>query len=355
MYLTRYPKSNNKSLKVWNAADELLIEYIDQNQLDFVNPIIVNDRFGFLSCSLIEFDPTIFIHYKSQEKSIRLNFIENNLPIEEERFLYPFDKPKELSEIAFVKIPKSLELFELQLAVISESLEKNATVLCGFMTRNFTPKLLQIAEKYFENVSQSLAKKKARLLILNNKKLTPKNSFIHKIAFKEETLKQYYGVFSSEHIDYATQFLLENLTIDQNIDCMCDLASGNGVIASYMHKSNKHAELHLVDDSYLATASSKMNITANNIYHHFSDNFENFSSDFFDLVVTNPPFHFDSENNIEITLQLFKSVAKCLKDNGKLIVVANKHLNYQTHLDKIYSSVKIVNENEKFIIYDCSK
>ena len=44
---------------------------------------------------------------------------------------------------------------------------------------------------------------------------------------------------------------------------------------------------------------------------------------------------FEFENNIEVSIELFKEVYRCLKMGGRFVLVANKHLNYKTHLQKV--------------------
>ena len=80
-----------------------------------------------------------------------------------------------------------------------------------------------------------------------------------------------------------------------------------------------------------------------------------FEQDYFDVVISNPPFHFEHENNIEVSLSLFQQVFNKLKPNGRFQLVANSHLNYRTHLLKIFPEVISTAENEKFVVYECIK
>jgi len=165
--------------------------------------------------------------------------------------------------------------------------------------------------------------------------------------------KQYAGVFSSDHIDYATQFLLEHLKLNETDSKILDLASGNGVIAHQIKAQKPDAEVHLLDDSFLAVESSKLNVE--DVSFHWNESLEDFNAKSFDLIVSNPPFHFEYENNIEVSLNLFIQAQRCLKENGRFLLVANQHLNYKTHLDKIFGSCSITAENDKFVVYDCLK
>ncbi|MBT6746559.1 MAG: class I SAM-dependent methyltransferase [Flavobacteriales bacterium] len=355
LIIRRYPKSENKSLRSFSAADELIEEYIETENIALRAPVLLNDRFGYLACNFHKFSPISIVNYKSQEKALRQNMLDNSISIIEQNIIFPFDKINHEVEIAIVKVPKSLDLFRLQLQKLSKCLGENSQVICGFMTRHFSKQMLEIAGDYFEEVEQTKAKKKARLIILSKKKKTQSNSLFNEITFGNKTIKQYFGVFSANKIDQATEFFLDNLNVDSSADVILDLASGNGIIAHAIRQQNANAEIHLVDDSYLAVESSKLNLKDENTHHHFSDSLENFTPEFFNLIVSNPPYHFEYETNIEVALDLFKQVHKKLKTSGHFQMVSAVSLNFKTHLTKLFSKVEILAENDKFIVYDCVK
>ena len=353
--IRRYPKSENKSLRSFSAADELIEEYIETENIALRAPVLLNDRFGYLACNFHKFSPISIVNYKSQEKALRQNMLDNNIAIIEQNIIFPLDKINHEVEIAIVKAPKSLDLFRLQLQKLSKCLGENSQVICGFMTRHFSKQMLEIASDYFEEVEQTKAKKKARLIILSIKKKTQSNSLFNEITFGDKTIKQYFGVFSANKIDQATEFFLDNLNVDSSAGVILDLASGNGIIAHAIRQQYASAEIHLVDDSYLAVESSKLNMKDENTHHHFSDSLENFTPEFFDLIVSNPPYHFEYETNIEVALDLFKQVHKKLKTGGHFQMVSAVSLNFKTHLSKLFSKVEILGDNDKFVVYDCVK
>lgn len=350
--INRFPTSSNKSLRPWNSADEFTLQYIDENSINTKNIYLYNDRFGFFANVLHSLNPISVVDYKSQERAIIRNQKLNNLEYDFNKFLTPLQPAKNKIDLAIVRIPKSTDLFELHLQNIATNLSDNGIVICPFMTKYFNKSMVEVAEKYFSSIEQSLAVKKGRLIILKSPKKDIKIINRNEINFNNYNFKQYYGVFSSNHIDYATQFLLENFEFNKKAEMALDLASGNGIIAHHL-RYNCNAEIHLVDDMNLAIESSKLNIADNNTYFHWNYTLEEFESGFFDLIVTNPPFHFEHENNIEVSLELFKQAKRCLKKDGEFWVVANQHLNYKVHLAKLFSEVTIINDNEKFIIYKC--
>lgn len=351
--IERYDLATDNSLMPWSAADEYLLQSVHGLRTKSKHLCIYNDRFGFLTCHLHAFNPTVILTHISQKKAIQNNLLENNIPLA--NFTNPLSTLDNKMDIAFVKIPKSLVLFQLFLEQITNNSTNNISVVCAFMTRHFSPNLLQIAQDYFEKVEQTKALKKARLLILSHKKESTKREMITSIDYNNQTYKQYPGVFSAEHIDYATQFFLEHLELAKTDHNILDLAAGNGIIGNEIYKQKPDAEIHLMDDSYLAVCSAALNIQGQNIHHHYNNELSIFEDATFDLIVTNPPFHFEYETNIQITFELFKGCFRCLKDGGKLQLVANKHLNYKVFLEVLFSAVQIVAENKKFIIYKCIK
>ena len=350
-FFDRYPKTSNRSLLPFSNAELLVLNYIEERQA--TNYHVFNDRFGVWSSVLNHEETISVIDYASQAEAIMQNVRKNDLPEKRVAFKTSLDGLATV-DVALIKVPKSLELFQLYLQEIHGASQEHTEVICGFMTKYFNPSLLKIASKYFEEVSQSLAWKKARLLILKGpKKGVTYNELINTIPWKNQRLKQFYGVFSSGKIDIGTQFLLEDLSIDQDETEVLDLASGNGIIALEASRLNPRANLTLIDDSILAIESSKLNIKKAQFV--CSDHLSQLPKNHFDLVLSNPPFHFEYENNIEVSLSLFRQVCECLKPNGRFVLVANKHLNYTTHLMKLFSRVSRLKSNDKFEVLECVK
>lgn len=353
--ITRYPETNDRSLRAWNAGDEYLLNQANDLSLFDRKIVIYNDRFGFLSSFFNQYKPLTVIDHKSQEKAMLKNLMANGLEFDKSLLKTPLDDIKEEIDIAFIKIPKSLDHFSLYLAQINKALKKDGQVICAFMTRHFSPQILKIAETFFEVAEQSLALKKARVLILKKPIKREDTNLINELKSSEsENLKQYLGVFSGKKVDHATEFLIKNMSANYDAKKVLDLGSGNGILAMIIRAQNKLAEIHLMDDFWLAVASSKLNLPESKTFFHWNNELSFFGKGTFDLVVSNPPFHFGHENNIDVTLNLFQGVKRILTDKGVFELVANKHLNYKSHLEKIFRYVDIIAENEKFVVYSCS-
>lgn len=349
--LERYPKTNDKSLRAWSNAEVLALHFIENIEVNTIH--LFNDRFGVWNCTLQDKNLTTVWTYASQQKAILKNLQINNFS-SEVNFKTPLDSLHQV-ELALLKIPKSLELFELFLSQIHKDSTIKTEVVCCFMTKYFSASYLKIASEYFSEVTQSKAWKKARLLLLKNpKKKSTHKTYINSILWKEQQLQQHYGVFSSNKIDIGTQFLLENITLKPSEEKIMDVACGNGIIAYELAQQNPKASFTLVDDFNLAIKSAKINLKNYNSHFFCDDNLAKVLKNNFDLIVSNPPFHFEHENNIEVAISLFKEVKECLNKNGRFVLVANKHLNYKTHLQHIFNTVQLINKNTKFEIYSCS-
>jgi len=356
--IKRYPETKNKSLQVFSAADLYLLDFVNKQGLTKGKMALINDRFAFLACHLADSKPYSVIAFKSQEKALRMNFQNNAISLNENLLLSPLDTFGEALDLVLIKIPKSLELFRLYLNQIHLASHEDTIVACGFMTKYFSRQMLIIAEEYFEEVKQSLAWKKSRLLILKKPKPGKKIDLLRTFQWEGLKLQQYLGVFSTDKVDYATQFLLEHIQLKQSEKTILDLASGNGIIAAsilkkYNDRKWEPPTLHLMDDFYLAVESSKYNLTNNPCYFHYSDDLNIFEDLSFDLVVSNPPFHFEYEINTEVTMSLFEQVYRVLKHNGRFILVFNRHLPYNRLLKRIFNHVYVVADSPKFIVIEC--
>jgi hypothetical protein len=168
-HLDRYPKTTNRSLLPYSNAELLVLRHLEEKGgVEQVH--IFNDRFGVWNCALHNKNITTIWNYASQKKAIVQNLEKNRLTFDASQFKTPLEVLNQV-DLALVKVPKSVELFEWYLQQIHQASTDNTEVICGFMTKYFTPSLLKIASKYFEDITQSLAWKKARLLLLKKPKV----------------------------------------------------------------------------------------------------------------------------------------------------------------------------------------
>ena len=352
--LQRYPPSSDRSLRVFSAADRLLIEWAvaSSGSATKATPLtVVHDRFGAVALS-VGGAVDVVGSYHSQEEALRRN-ASGHLPA-----IYPLTAAPPAVSRAVVRIPKSIALWEYYLAYLAGGASATTTVAAGFMTRHFTPQWLAVAGRYATEVTQSRARQKGRLLLLSGFKESVPTVPLQHLDYGGRTYRQYAGVFSGKHIDHATQFLLAAWSSQPQLRDLpapariLDIACGNGVIGDQLLLRYPEARLTALDDFSLAVASARLNLPparSEVMYAHTLRAVPDASQD---LVVINPPFHFGYENNIEVSLGLFAQVPRVLTKEGSLVIVANCHLNYATHLHPRWQ-VSVVAESEKYIVYHC--
>lgn len=350
---TRLPDTQNHTLQAYNAADELLVKTILPQLTPDKKIGLINDRFGYLTCHFLQYDPTVFIHLKSQQEAIQKNTTVQGLSGEVTWTDLLIDPPQTTFDVIIVHLPKSLSLLDWYCYHLHACCHEKTIVYWGFMTRHFTPAWLSLAGKFFNKVEQGRSEKKARLIRLQQrKKLIPPQSKLVEIKYEGLLYKQYPGVFSQGKVDPATLFLLNTLQFKNNEKVILDWGCGMGIIGGYIRQQNHEADLDSVDDFLPAVASARENLPGSSVFWDYQWPIVDKK---YDLIITNPPFHFEYETDMTISLQFFRQSVDKLNPDGRLIIVANRHLNYKSQLDKIFPKVICVNQNEKFIIYECQK
>ncbi len=345
--MRRYPPTSDNSLTVFSAADRLLIDWARAHRKPGEVISIFHDRFGAVTLSVER--PVRFVStFHSQETALQLNSAEDSIPTGNILQSFP------AVDLGLLRIPKAIDLFDLYLSRIAAGAHAHTRLAAGFMTRHFTPRLLEIAGRYAGSVRQTQAHKKARLLLLEEWKQGGGAQVTEKqLDYQGKTYRQLSGVFSANHIDFATQFLLDHWPPIPAPGSILDIACGNGIIGDQLLLRYPGSKLIATDDSILAVASAKRNLPADRSEVHYTHTLVDIADKSQDLIVTNPPFHFGYENNIDVSIALFGEAALKLAHGGNLIVVANRHLNYATHLGKWFKGVYVAAENEKFVVYRC--
>ncbi|MGB3800121.1 MAG: methyltransferase [Lewinella sp.] len=344
----RYPPTSDRSLTLFSAADHLLIDWANERSRPDTKTAVCHDRFGAVTLS-VSGRAHFLSTFHSQEEALRRNAGSKVVPSST-----VLDQISKSFDLALVRIPKSLDLFEYYLRHIARHATSDTQVAAGFMTRHFSPRLLEIAKRYAEQVSQTKARKKARLLVLEKIKVGDGAQEENRpVEYAGKAYRQLPGVFSANRVDVATVFLLDNWPQMASPSTICDLACGSGIIGDQLLVRYPDSRLVATDDSILAVASARINLDqkrADLIYAHTLADLADGSQD---LIVTNPPFHFGYEHNMEVSLGLFREAKQKLRPEGLLVIVANRHLNYATHLVKWYKEVEVTAENEKFVVYRC--
>ncbi len=176
------------------------------------------------------------------------------------------------------------------------------------------------------------------------------------VEYREQKLvvRSLPGVFSHGQFDMGSQLLLDTLpTLSGKV---LDFGCGAGVIGSVLATLNPTIELEMCDINALAVESSISTLAANGLKGKVfaSDIYSDTSNDY-QFVISNPPFHSGLETDYNATEALLAKAPEYQKTNGQLFIVANSFLKYPPIIQQAFGNCETINKTNKFAIYHAKK
>ncbi len=162
------------------------------------------------------------------------------------------------------------------------------------------------------------------------------------------------GVFSKEHVDFATNFLIKTIYEEIKGDVL-DVGCGYGVIGIIASKNKNTKSVTMLDINNRALELTRKNIELNkakNITVLESDGFEKINSKF-DTIITNPPIRAGKA----VIYKMYEDAYKHLKENGVFYLVINKKHGAPStieYLKKIFKNCEIVDKKSGFHVLKCN-
>jgi 16S rRNA (guanine1207-N2)-methyltransferase len=159
------------------------------------------------------------------------------------------------------------------------------------------------------------------------------------------------GVFSWEHLDGGTAFLLEHLKLEGN-ERVLDMGCGYGMIGlSLMGRGAKSAVL--VDNNLLAVRCARENAQGlENVTVLAGDIYSTLGDQQFDLIVSNPPFHQKFEVDTNVPHRIIENAFDHLAPGGRLILVCNAFLKYDEVMTPHLARVRELANNGRYRIIE---
>jgi len=363
--LKRYPDKNNKNLRAWDAADEYLLHELFNNiSLKSKEPLLIfNDSFGALTTNLAEFKLSVMTDSYISQQGIKQNLKQlGDNYTQSIEFLSSLDKHKQCYDLVIIKIPKSIDYLSYFLASLKPFITESTTIIAAGMVKYMPKSIWQLFNEALGETQTLLAKKKAKLIYVKNQNKAYSCEYPSSFSLEDSSYKifNHANIFSKKSLDIGTRFLLQNIPAFQNIKSAVDLGCGNGVVGLKLSTLYPKAHITFSDESYMAVESARLTLEHNRSEaskHDFivQNCLDTLTDKHFNLIVCNPPFHQNQSVGLHIALQMFQQSYEKLADKGHLLVIANRHLPYYSHLKKIFKRVDIIASNRKFTLYQMQK
>ncbi|ECT6484846.1 23S rRNA (guanine(1835)-N(2))-methyltransferase RlmG [Salmonella enterica subsp. enterica serovar Typhimurium] len=361
--LKRFPQTDDVNpLLAWEAADEYLLQQLDETEIR--GPVLIlNDTFGALSCALAEHSPYSIGDSYLSELGTRENLRHNGIAESSVTFLDSTADYPQAPGVVLIKVPKTLALLEQQLRALRKVVTAQTRIIAGAKARDIHTSTLELFEKVLGPTTTTLAWKKARLIncTFSHPQLADAPQTLSwKLEDTGWTIHNHANVFSRTGLDIGARFFMQHLP--ENLDGeIVDLGCGNGVIGLSLLAKNPQANVVFVDESPMAVDSSRLNVETNlpEAFERCEFMINNALSGVepfrFNAVFCSPPFHQKHALTDNIAWEMFHHARRCLKINGELYIVANRHLDYFHKLKKIFGNCATIATNNKFVILKAVK
>ncbi|HGE8503561.1 23S rRNA (guanine(1835)-N(2))-methyltransferase RlmG [Serratia ureilytica] len=354
--LERYPQQEESTqLQAWEAADEYLLQQLENVDIGGRPVLIFNDNFGTLACALHAHRPySVSDSYMSQ-LATRHNLKLNGLDPEQVTLL---DSLAELPAVVLIRVPKALALLEQQLRALRHVVTEDTLIVAGAKARDVHTSTMQLFEKVLGPTRTSLAWKKARLIFCQAADIVPPaaaETTNWTLDGTDWLIHNHANVFSRGSLDIGARLFLEHLPRGLN-GHIVDLGCGNGVIGLTALAQNPDAQVTFVDESYMAVASSELNVEHNlpqeldRCQFEVNNALAGIERESVQAVLCNPPFHQQHAITDHTAWQMFCDAKRCLQVGGELRIVGNRHLDYHQKLKRLFGNCTLVASNKKFVI-----
>lgn len=159
------------------------------------------------------------------------------------------------------------------------------------------------------------------------------------------------GVFSADGIDPGSELLIRNLP-ERMPTRIVDLGAGWGWLSGQVLARPGIEVIHLVEADHAALESARDNVTDPRAKFHWADAREFRLPDPVNGVIMNPPFHNGRDSDPRLGAAFIATAAGLLTGAGKLWMVANRHLPYETVLREHFAQVTEIGGDNRYKIFE---
>ena len=367
LLLHRYPKTARHGLQAWEAADEYIINELTTQEWDHSAPLlIINDAFGALTLALHQYQPYSLTDSRVAELALATNAHDNKIEQSWQLLssLSPWPNTEPAPGLVLLKLPKTKALLEYQLAFLSQIIGPQTQVIAAAKAKEIHTSTLALFERSLGPSHTSLAWKKARLIFSKRDPQLPASNLPEPLAWplpnSDFTIYNHASVFSRSNLDIGARFFLQHLP-DDLVGEVADLGCGNGVLGLRVLQVCPQTRVLFADESYMAVASARLNVQHNRPQDLARSEFwvgnglAGREGGSLDAVLCNPPFHQQHSITDQVAWDMFVAARRCLKRNGVLYIVGNRHLDYYQKLRRLFGNCITLGMNRKFVVLKAVK
>lgn len=364
--LKRYPFAGEKSHQAWDAADELIaVRFPKQAQ----PVLIVGEAFGVLGTlwgkAKISALSDSFLEFEALNENRKLNPDRTEGTVSR---IKSTQSEADQGEPAFfkkiiIRLPKSLELLDTYIRLSLKHAADGAEIWLGGMDKRWNRGVVGVTERLLETVTIFPFERHARWIQYRKKASADKMPAAARVSAIEWDLERYPisilsapSVFSSAVLDSGTAAFVEDFpeSAAETSTTIVDLGCGSGILGLCAAYNNPEAKVIFTDESFLAIENAKSNYELNKLSTEavflITNGAIGLADESVDLVLCNPPFHYQNIQSREPAEFLFNEARRILKPGGTIQIVGNSHLGYHKLLPNYFSLVKEVFRDNKFTV-----
>jgi 16S rRNA (guanine1207-N2)-methyltransferase len=162
-----------------------------------------------------------------------------------------------------------------------------------------------------------------------------------------------HAVFAQGKLDEGTRLLIESVDVHTDDDAL-DIGCGVGYLGLHIAQLAREGSVTMVDASLAAVAMAQRSVEQSGLAGSRtirvvpSDGTQAVTSQRFDLVVTNPPFHSGGIQTTEIAERFIRGAAEVLRPGGRFYLVANRFLKYEPVIRECFEKVEEVGGDTRY-------
>ena len=354
--LRRWPRRAGEKLRAWDNADQLLLAQLAETGHGRI--MVFNDQHGALSLPLGERLLVSCGDSWLARRAISTNARDNDLVWEAERWCWP-DQPLPADvDLVVMRVPKSLALFEYQLAGITRDLPAGVPVWVGGMDKHLPETLKQTLSRWLQAVNTGRGVRKARVFGGVTAGPGPSSGWPKTLRIEPQgwQLSVHAGVFGGARQDAGGALLMRHVPVDI-AGHIADLGCGNGMVGLWAAQRNPQARVVFCDESYQAIRSARENagrlLDEGRADFHLGNGLDRFDQRF-EAILLNPPFHRGHAVDDAMARMLVRQSSRQLLPEGCLTLVGNRHLDYHRLLPRYFGQVEQLAADKRFVVFRAS-